>query len=81
MRNKIISIIIAIFVLNIGMCVAQTKVDPAPLGILQNDTNNLVQKNPTHFIKSWNWWQEGRSFDEALGMNTGHDYNVELFIS
>lgn len=74
MRNKLFLIIFSIFNLNIGMCLAQTKIDPAPLGTLQNDPNNVVVKNPSHFIKSWNWYQQGKNFDEALGMNTGHDF-------
>lgn len=66
------------------MCVlkAQNAIDPISLGILTNPSNSTaINTNPNKFLKSWNWYQLGAKLDEALSMNAGHDYNIELNIS
>lgn len=51
---------------------AQDIIDPSPLPRI--DTSSFINRTQPGFILGWNWGSTGRALDQALNINTYHDY-------
>ena len=68
-------IIIAILMALPCYIFAQDKLDPNPIGFTTTPLNSMtIQRNPNKFIRGWNWGSAGRKLDEALNINTYHNF-------
>ncbi|MFH1049658.1 MAG: hypothetical protein V1779_01865 [bacterium] len=82
MKNIIIVIVVLISFLNLY---SQDIIDPPSIPINFNDTT-VFDRNweQNHFIKGWNWGSKGRNLDEALLINTYHNFplfrNIEIVL-
>ncbi len=70
--KKLIIITAILLVAGIEISFSQDKIDPPSLDSLQ--TSNLVKRNNPGFILGWNWGSAGRKLDEALQINTYHNF-------
>ncbi len=67
--KKIILIVLTIVLFAISLT-AQSKIDPPAL--FNSNTESVIKKESTNFLRGWNWGSSGRKLDEALLINSYH---------